>query len=326
MQVPGELWYPLLESRELKRRPLGVTRLGRRLVFWRTASGVAHALDERCPHLGAALSAGTIEGDQLVCPFHGFHFDGSGRCQHIPAIGSGGRIPEGLRAGSYPVEEAGGFIWLWWGSEPPNGRRPPAFPELANGWHYTTSVIEAPVHYTRAIENQLDVAHIPFVHRTTIGRGGRSFVEGPQVEIDEAGMRVWTSNRLDDGTPAATAEQVAARAAARSPDLQLLFPGLWLLNISERFKNLIAFVPLDEGHTRYYLRAYHRWGNPLIAKPFEWLMRRSNRVILGQDLRVIATQTPLASQDAGDDRPIAADRAVLRYRRWHAQALEGAQK
>ena len=87
MLVPENQWYPVLESRELGRKPLAVERFAQQWVFWRTSSGEPRAHPDRCPHLGAALSGGTIVSGELVCPFHGFAFDAAGQCTHIPANG-----------------------------------------------------------------------------------------------------------------------------------------------------------------------------------------------------------------------------------------------
>ena len=316
MRVPTDHWYPLLESRELRRKPLGLERLGRRFVFWRTADGRAQAHDDRCPHLGAALSGGTVRDDCLVCPFHGFAFDAGGACRHVPASGRDATIPHGLAVTRHEVRERHGFVWLWWGAPRDTYPDLPFFPEFEDaGWRSVTSVVDWPVHYTRAIENQLDVAHLAFVHRTTIGRGGQTRVHGPHVEADRGGIKVWTTNAVDDGTPAPSREALAAAAAGRPPSLHFLFPGLWRLVITERLKNVIAFVPINDGLTRYYLRLYHRHRNPLVARPFEWLMAVSNRFILDQDRRVVVTQTPPVSLDATDDRLVGADRAIVQFRR-----------
>lgn len=152
MELAQNQWYVVLASAELRRKPLGAERLGRRLVFWRDSQGGAHAHLDRCPHLGAALSAGTIRGDTLVCPFHGFAFDGAGACRHIPANGCAGRIPAGMALSTFVLREEYGFIWLWLGQ--PMAEYPvlPFFPELAQGWRYRTDIADWPVHYTRAIE------------------------------------------------------------------------------------------------------------------------------------------------------------------------------
>jgi phenylpropionate dioxygenase-like ring-hydroxylating dioxygenase large terminal subunit len=322
MRVPEDQWYPVLESREVRRKPLGIERFGQRLVFWRTADGLPHANRDRCPHLGAALGSGKAGGDRLVCPFHGFEFDAEGQCRHIPAVGRQGKIPKGMAVKSFPLREAHGLIWLWWGEPRKAYPEAPFFPQLETGWRYGTVAVEWPVHYTRAIENQLDVAHLAFVHRTTIGAGGRSLVEGPYVEADEQGIKVWVTNARDEGQTPRSQSELAAAAVGKEPGLSLLFPGIWLLNISPRLKNFIAFVPVNGQKTRYYLRVYHRIRNPVLAKIFEVLIGLSNHFILRQDERVVVTQTPMDSADAHEDRLIGADRAIIQFRRLHARMLE----
>ena len=322
MRVPEDQWYPVLESREVRRKPLGVERLGLQLVFWRTADGAVHAHADRCPHLGAALSAGKISNDRLVCPFHAFEFGADGRCRHIPAIGREGRIPSGMSLRRFPLREAHGLVWFWWGAPRETWPDIPWFSQLADGWRYGTVVVDWPVHYSRAIENQLDVAHLPFVHRTTIGAGGQSLVEGPYVEDDSRGIRVWVTNARDDGRSPRGRQELATEAAGKEPGLSFLFPGLWLLNISPRLRNFIAFVPINAQETRYYLRVYHRYRNPIVARLFELIMGISNRFILAQDRRVVVTQTPADSSNAREDRPIGADRAIVRFRRQLAILLK----
>ncbi len=59
-------WYAVLESKELKTgRPLGVTRMGEKLVFWRTSTGKAACAGDGCAHIGAPLCLGTVKGDTI---------------------------------------------------------------------------------------------------------------------------------------------------------------------------------------------------------------------------------------------------------------------
>jgi phenylpropionate dioxygenase-like ring-hydroxylating dioxygenase large terminal subunit len=319
MRVPGDHWFPVLESREVGRKPVGLERLGMKLVFWRSANGSIHAQADRCPHLGASLSAGHIADDHIVCPFHGFCYDGEGKCTHIPSVGKGGKIPKGLAVQSFAVREARGFVWLWLGAPENAAAQLPWFEQLGEQWHHYTIAVDWPVHYTRAIENQLDVAHLPFVHRTTIGGGGRTLVEGPYVEASAAGIRVWPSNRKDG--PVRDMAELAAAAAGKEPGLEFRYPGIWLLNIGPRFKNFIAFVPINEHTTRYYLRVYHQIGPGFTARPLGWLMSLSNRFILNQDRRVVVTQVPASSEAAIDDRLVGADRAINEFRKQLARLL-----
>ncbi|MBN2657553.1 MAG: aromatic ring-hydroxylating dioxygenase subunit alpha [Spirochaetales bacterium] len=186
-------WYAVLESRELKSKSLGAFRLGERLVFWRDSSGEAHCFFDRCAHRGASLALGGIVkadhvghgaectgGDRLQCPFHGMEYDSSGQCVKIPANGKNAPVPSNMKMQSYPVHEEYGIIWIWWGANSPENLSPPPFFEDLKDMRYWKTVIDPwENHYTRVLENQLDVVHLPFVHYNTIGKGRRTLVEGP---------------------------------------------------------------------------------------------------------------------------------------------------
>lgn len=323
MQVIQNLWYPILESHELKGKgPLGVRRLGQDLVVWRDGDQV-RVQSDRCPHLGAAMSKGKVEKGRIVCPFHGFEFDAEGQCRHIPAEGCQGRIPAGMALRSYPVREAHDLIWLWWGETRTEYPPVPFFDVLAAGFAYDACSVEWPVHYSRAIENQLDVAHLAFVHKTTIGAGGNSFVDGPYVEADATGIDMWIYNQRDRGQPHRNQRTLAELAAGQEPAIRFRFPGLWLLTVAPGMRQFLAFVPVDEGVTRYYLRTYHRVTWPVLGRIYGKLLNLFNRLVLNQDKRVVLSQLPRDSSQAGHERLIGADRAIAQFRRWHARLLKG---
>lgn len=324
MDLPENMWYPILECHEIAvGKPFSCERLGLELVLWRDSQGKLHCQLDRCPHLGAALSKGKLVSDRLVCPFHGFEFDAEGGCAHIPANGKEGRIPAGMQLRTFPVCEVHGFVWIWWGPVRADYPEVPFFESLLTGWRYGTVAVDWPTHYTRAIENQLDVAHLAFVHHNTIGAGGRSFVDGPLVEASAAGIKVWVHNRKDDGQPHRSQAELAALSADKEPSLHFLFPGIWKLNIAPHMKNFIAFVPINETTTRYYLRVYHKTRNPLLAWAFEKMIGVSNRLILNQDRRVVITQRPYNTLTAGHEKLIGADRAIAQYRRWQTHLIKG---
>ena len=109
-------WYAVLESKEVRQgRPLGATRMNRKLVFWRDRKGAVQCVADTCVHRGVALSTGKVIGDSIQCPFHGLEFAGSGACTLIPANGKASPIPQRYSAPSFPVRDEHGFIWLWWG-------------------------------------------------------------------------------------------------------------------------------------------------------------------------------------------------------------------
>ncbi len=65
-------WYAILESEEVRQgRPLGATRMGKKLAFWRDQKGAVQCVADTCVHRGASLSTGKVLGGNIQCPFHG---------------------------------------------------------------------------------------------------------------------------------------------------------------------------------------------------------------------------------------------------------------
>lgn len=124
--ILSQFWYPVAWSRDLGRSPLAAVLLDQRLVIWRTAAGISIAND-LCLHRGVPLSLGQVQGDQLICKYHGFHYNGAGQCTLIPANPQA-KIPARLCLKTYPVREAFGLIWtcLAGAIAPPRSLPPPA--------------------------------------------------------------------------------------------------------------------------------------------------------------------------------------------------------
>ena len=99
------------------------------------------------------------------------------------------------------------------------------------------------------------MAHLPFVHSNTIGRGNRTLVDGPGIEwIDDDLFYVYTHNRVDDGTAPQKPSELQGPDAARANKPEFLFPNLWQNYIQPDMRVVGAFVPVDEQHTLLYLR------------------------------------------------------------------------
>ncbi len=313
-------WYVVLESNEVGNRSVGVTRLGERLVFWRDQAGKVCTAVDRCPHRGVALSAGAIENEHLQCPFHGFEFDSTGKCVLVPANGRSGVVPNALRLKTYPTYEAQGFIWIWWGNQVPADLPVPEFfDNLDNTFVYGSGRDPWNAHYSRVIENQLDVVHLPFIHRNTIGRGNRTLIDGPVVEWKgDKMLYTYVFNRLDDGTPPRKPNELSPKAA-NSVHLEFIFPNLWQNYISENVRILAAFVPVDEEHTILYLRFYQNFMRlPVLGQLFARLAMPSNIYIAHEDRKVVVTQQPKASGLKIGEILIQGDLPIIEYRRKRA--------
>jgi len=314
-------WYVVLESKEVPRKPIGVSRMGEKLVFWRSTNGKVNCAVDRCPHRGVKLSIGKLENDHLQCPFHGFEYDADGRCVYIPANGKGGRIPESLKLRNYPAYEAHGFIWIWWGEAPPEKLEPPMFfDNIDDTLVYASKPDHWEAHYSRVIENQLDVVHLPFVHYNTIGRGNNTVVDGPLVRWDgDMKFYVYVFNREDDGTPPRKPNEIDVNADQRV-HLEFIFPNLWQNFISEDVRVLAAFTPVDEENTILYLRFYQRFLRlPIIGKLFTQMAMPANVYIAHQDRRVVVTHQPQPSSMDIGEKLIQGDLPIIAYRKRRAE-------
>lgn len=323
--IPNQ-WYAVLESKEVKQgQPVGVTRMGEKLVFWRDSSGKISCLRDFCPHRGVALSAGKIIGNHLQCPFHGFEYDVTGQCTLIPANGKSAPFPRQMKAFSYPAYEAYGFIFIWWG-EAHGELTPPRFFDNLEKLTYASAHDPWNAHYSRVIENQLDVAHVPFVHYNTIGRGGATLVDGPLVEWDGADkFRVYVFNRMDDGIQPRRPQDIARPQDPHYFHLEFIFPNLWQNYISEQMRIVVAFVPVDEEHTLMNLRYYQGFVTvPIVREVVNRLMMPFNVYIAHQDRVVVETQKPKRSELRSGEKLIQADRPIVIYRTHRQELIEQA--
>lgn len=143
-------------------------QFGRHIAVWRDNDGVAHVSDAFCPHLGAHFGhGGSVAGNDIVCPFHGWRFDAEGNNTLIPysdRINAKARVPQ------YPTIERNGLVMAWYH---PVDREPeweiPEIPEFNDPDNYTAVVtreyrVAAP--WQEVAENGVDAAHFRYVHNT----------------------------------------------------------------------------------------------------------------------------------------------------------------
>ena len=106
-------WYPVAFSHEVQEKPYAARLLDERVVIYRLSDGRLAAARDLCFHRGAPLSLGTVEDDEIVCPYHGLRYDASGRCTCIPAHPNGAISPR-LRLHTFSAQEAYGLGRLDW--------------------------------------------------------------------------------------------------------------------------------------------------------------------------------------------------------------------
>jgi len=315
-------WYPVLDSSELKKnKPLRIKRFNENMALWRDEVNAICCISDKCCHRGASLSCGRITSGKLECPFHGFVFDKSGNVRVIPANGKNKPVPESMKVPAWKTFEGNGFIWVWWGDAEKATQAPFFFSDL-NNFSYSWLKDHWNVHYSRAIENQLDVVHLPFVHRSTIGKGNKTLVHGPVVTMEDNLLSFYVMNVIDDGN-SVPLKPDEITDYKKLPHLSFHYPNIWQNYITEKIRAFAAFVPVDEENTIIYIRYYQ----DLIRIPglkwlFNYIGKISSIVILRQDKRVVTTQLPKKSSAKMDERLIMGDKPIIEYRKYRQELIE----
>lgn len=106
-------WYPVAWADQLKpNQVLPVTLWQQSIAIYRDNNGQVHALENACPHKGVELHKGQVQGNRLVCPYHGWEFNPAGECVNIPYFPPEQKLPC-ANARSYPSEERYGIVWVF---------------------------------------------------------------------------------------------------------------------------------------------------------------------------------------------------------------------
>ncbi|MFG2192029.1 Rieske 2Fe-2S domain-containing protein [Streptomyces sp. NPDC048639] len=223
-------WYVAAYGRDVGRELLARTILGEPLVLYRTEEGSAVALADRCVHRRYPLSESRLDGDNIVCGYHGFTYEPGGACVAVPGQK---RIPRTAHVRSYPAVEQDSFVWVWIGDREPGLSDPvPRAPWLADPeWRTVSGMEPLDARYELLVDNLLDLSHETYLH------GG--CIDTPEVaetpittEVDEDAGIVRVSRRMDDAAcPPFYAQSTGITGRiTRWQDIEYTAPSLYVLH------------------------------------------------------------------------------------------------
>lgn len=161
------------------------------------------------------------------------------------------------------------------------------------------------------------------MHKTTIGRGNKTIVNGPVVTLEQELLTFYVSNVRDDGkTIPLKPEEIENYRQLFS--LQFHYPNIWQNFISDKIRAFAAFVPVDEENTVIYIRYYQRLIRiPVLKELFNYLGKVSSLIILRQDKRVVETQIPPKSEFKMKEHLIMGDKPIIEYRKHRQFLMDG---
>jgi 5,5'-dehydrodivanillate O-demethylase len=164
----GELmrryWHPVAATVQLEDNPVRKVRiLGEDLVLFRDRSGNLGLIEPRCPHRAMHMAFAIPEEVGLRCPYHGWLFDGTGRCLEQPLAPPDSTFKDRVGIAAYQVQEMGGIIWAYLGPQPV-----PLLPrlDLCEREHELRQIVGhlLPCNWLQVMENRGDQPHAIYLH------------------------------------------------------------------------------------------------------------------------------------------------------------------
>ncbi|WTO38807.1 aromatic ring-hydroxylating dioxygenase subunit alpha [Streptomyces achromogenes] len=225
-------WYVAAYGREIGREPFTRTVCGEPVLLWRTRAGEVTAMADRCVHRRFPLSEkpGRLDGDTVVCGYHGFTYGADGVCVRVPGQQ---RVPRTARLASYPVKEQDSFVWVWIGDkDKADEALIPRAPWLDSPDYTTISGMEPlAARHGLLIDNLLDLSHETYLHGGYIGTP--EVAETPiTTEVDEKAGVVYVSRHMDDAEcpPFYAGSTGIGGRITRWQDIEYHAPCLYLLH------------------------------------------------------------------------------------------------
>ena len=279
-----QAWYPVAYLQDLDpARPTSFTLLEQDLVLWldRT-TGCWRAFLDVCPHRLVPLSDGRLNASgELECPYHGWTFNGEGRCTAIPQAGEGSSIGERSHCRSFATASGQGLLFVFSGDPAEAERHPlPLVPVLEEeGWLVQDTFRDLPMDALTLLENVLDVSHVPFTHHATVGRRENA---GPvELELTGFGSEGFTGLWAEGPRRGKLGTQSTTYAA---PCL------MWHDLTAKGFARILTVVyatPIRRGECRLFARFPFQfnsaWPGRLLRLRPQWLQHLGNHVVLEDD-------------------------------------------
>jgi len=305
---------------------------GEPIVLYRTRAGEPVALADRCVHRRYPLSRSALDGDAIVCGYHGFTYEPSGSCVYVPAQQ---RIPRTARVMRYPTVEQDSFVWVWIGDpDRADASTVPRAPWLADpAWATVGGQEHLPARYALLVDNLLDLSHETYLHAGTIGTPEVAATPITTTVDDDNSIVHVARHMIDVECPPFYARSTGiAGRIDRWQDIEYRPPCLYLLHVriapsgvepSSDGEDSAAFhVKVVYGITPQTAHSTHVfWA---VARDFAQddpevsdFLHTSNRTVIGQDIDALTSleQVITAEADAYRELSVNIDTGGLAARR-----------
>lgn len=298
-------WFSIGRSEEVA--PGAVTSkhlLGQELAVFRGEDGQVRVFDAYCPHLGAHLGVGgRVCGTGIVCPFHGWGFNGEGTLVDVPRLD---REPPDVRTRTWPVCERNGLIFVWHHA----GGAAPSFDVLtyrddgADWTPWRVNTYRVRTHVQELTENIIDRSHFYEVHDMVPPDDDRFDVtfDGHVMVVDQ---NIKVTAVAESGIEISTRTTVCG-------------PGAVAVEVREGPLDMLTYItqtPVDDDYVEVsILFSMRRLDDEQTTESIAELNAHTTNVQFHQDLpiwenKIYREHPPLTRMDG----------PIVRYRRWFRQ-------
>ena len=280
-------WMPIAGSSEFSAKPIKPVRLlGEDLVLYKDLGGRFGLIARHCPHRGADLSCGTVEGQGIRCFYHGWKFDEAGQCLEQPYEDIANPNPKGRQgcgATAYPVRELAGLLWVYMGPQPA-----PELPvwepfTFANGFREIV-LAEVPCNWFQCQENSIDPVHFEWMHENWSARLRGEAVKVARhlkLQFDEF-EHGFIYRRVREGANENDVNWSVGRVALWPNGFYLGMHFEWRVPVDDENTLSVAwfFMRVPKGREPYLQHSVPTWVSPIRDERGQWIVSH----IINQDI------------------------------------------
>ena len=248
-------WYAVAQDKNVARKEIVEVKFwGDSVALFRDEHGRLHAVENRCAHRQLPLTVGVIEGDRIVCQYHGWKYNGVGELCEVPHDHFGKAMPR-CKVRDYPVRVRYGLVWLFFGDAARADSTPmPEIPELEGDVRWACVPLEVVwrAHHSMIIDNVSDFTH-EYLHRRF-----KPFANAKLLRCETIGDRVEVSYDTVVGGDKITGKFIDRKNVDMSSmELAYEYP-YQRSNTDDHIKHWLFVLPEDESHTRGFFLFYFK--------------------------------------------------------------------
>jgi phenylpropionate dioxygenase-like ring-hydroxylating dioxygenase large terminal subunit len=259
-------WYVIGTPGDfIANKPKKVTVWSKNYVVWKNMDGKYNCLDDVCSHKGASLSGGKVKHNCVICPYHGYEFNGNGTLVKVPGLNF--HSSPIYDVSKYSIVEKNGWVYL--NTMEKNFSNPEMkiniFEEEEFSKNFSVVHLNMDFNcYSRILsENSLDVMHIGFVHTFGNKEHPAPTYENPPKLVSPYHYK--TTYEYESGKDSMVKKVFNINTLKIENEFVLPHTTVARVIFGEYVSTVITFaLPLSENKSRLFVKTYRNfWNNDM---------------------------------------------------------------